>query len=160
MTARLDWYGCATFRLTVGSLVLFLDAYIDRVPGAAGAAVSTVMLGPTRSRKYDSRPDAAYRPVPVVMWKSIRSVSANSRDSYSLISERTVALRDGQTLRLETGVGVIPVDTTNDAEGAIYTMTQTSPEFRESDLPLEEIARLFGLPASDVLRAGYVTTGW
>jgi L-ascorbate metabolism protein UlaG (beta-lactamase superfamily) len=36
MTARLDWYGCATFRLTVGSLVLFLDAYIDRVPKAAG----------------------------------------------------------------------------------------------------------------------------
>ena len=36
MTARLDWYGCATFRLTVGSLVIFLDAYIDRVPSAAG----------------------------------------------------------------------------------------------------------------------------
>src|SRR5256884_9798978 len=35
MTARLDWYGCATFRLTVGSLVIFLDAYIDRVPSAA-----------------------------------------------------------------------------------------------------------------------------
>ncbi len=36
MAARLDWYGCATFRLTVGSLVIFLDAYIDRVPGAPG----------------------------------------------------------------------------------------------------------------------------
>ena len=36
MTARLDLYGCATFRLTVGSLVIFLDAYIDRVPSAAG----------------------------------------------------------------------------------------------------------------------------
>jgi len=32
LKARLDWYGCATFRLTVGSLVIFLDAYIDRVP--------------------------------------------------------------------------------------------------------------------------------
>ena len=39
MTARLDWYGCATFRLTLGSLVLFLDAYIDRVPGAAGTGL-------------------------------------------------------------------------------------------------------------------------
>src|SRR5690348_735878 len=39
MTARLDWYGCATFRLTVGSLVLFLDAYIDRIPGAAGTGL-------------------------------------------------------------------------------------------------------------------------
>jgi L-ascorbate metabolism protein UlaG (beta-lactamase superfamily) len=37
MTARLDWYGCATFRLTLpGEVVVFLDAYIDRVAGAAG----------------------------------------------------------------------------------------------------------------------------
>ncbi|MDH4143719.1 MAG: MBL fold metallo-hydrolase, partial [Acidimicrobiia bacterium] len=41
--ATLDWYGCATYRLTVpaakadgSDLVVFLDAYIDRVPGAAG----------------------------------------------------------------------------------------------------------------------------
>jgi L-ascorbate metabolism protein UlaG (beta-lactamase superfamily) len=34
MTATLDWLGCATFRLPVGKLVLFLDAYIDRVPEA------------------------------------------------------------------------------------------------------------------------------
>ncbi len=39
MTARLDWYGCTTFRLTVGSLVLFLDAYIDRIPEAAGTGL-------------------------------------------------------------------------------------------------------------------------
>src|SRR5258708_16507344 len=39
MTARLDWYGCATFRLTVGPLVIFLDAYIDRVPSAAGTGL-------------------------------------------------------------------------------------------------------------------------
>jgi L-ascorbate metabolism protein UlaG (beta-lactamase superfamily) len=36
MTARLDWYGCATFRLTIDKLVIFLDAYIDRVPSAPG----------------------------------------------------------------------------------------------------------------------------
>ncbi len=36
-TATLDWYGCATFRLTLpGDTVVFLDAYIDRVPSAAG----------------------------------------------------------------------------------------------------------------------------
>jgi hypothetical protein len=39
MTAQLDWYGCATFRLTVGSLVIFLDAYIDRIPEAAGTGL-------------------------------------------------------------------------------------------------------------------------
>ncbi len=36
-TATLDWYGCATFRLSLpDGLVVFLDAYIDRVEGAAG----------------------------------------------------------------------------------------------------------------------------
>jgi L-ascorbate metabolism protein UlaG (beta-lactamase superfamily) len=39
MTAQLDWYGCATFRLTLGSLVIFLDTYIDRIPGAAGTGL-------------------------------------------------------------------------------------------------------------------------
>jgi len=34
VTATLDWFGCATFRLTVGELVIFLDAYLDRVPAA------------------------------------------------------------------------------------------------------------------------------
>lgn len=34
MTTSLDWYGCATFRLSVGGLVLWLDTYIDR-PSAA-----------------------------------------------------------------------------------------------------------------------------
>ena len=37
--ATLDWFGCATFRLTIGELVVFLDAYLDRVPGAVGPGV-------------------------------------------------------------------------------------------------------------------------
>jgi L-ascorbate metabolism protein UlaG (beta-lactamase superfamily) len=40
MAATLDWYGCATFRLTVGDLVVFLDAYIDRVPQAPGTGLT------------------------------------------------------------------------------------------------------------------------
>jgi L-ascorbate metabolism protein UlaG (beta-lactamase superfamily) len=36
MTATLDWYGCATFRLQVAGLTVFLDAYVDRAEGAAG----------------------------------------------------------------------------------------------------------------------------
>ena len=34
MDVRLDWLGCATFRLTLGETVVFLDAYIGRVPSA------------------------------------------------------------------------------------------------------------------------------
>jgi L-ascorbate metabolism protein UlaG (beta-lactamase superfamily) len=36
----LDWYGCATFRLRTGGLTIFLDAYIDRVAGAAGTGLT------------------------------------------------------------------------------------------------------------------------
>ena len=39
VTATLDWYGCATFRLTLPGVVVFLDAYIDRVPGAPGTGL-------------------------------------------------------------------------------------------------------------------------
>ncbi len=38
--ATLDWYGCATFRLNVDGLTVFLDAYIDRAEGAAGSGTS------------------------------------------------------------------------------------------------------------------------
>ncbi|MGE0827283.1 MAG: MBL fold metallo-hydrolase [Candidatus Binatia bacterium] len=34
MAITLDWLGCATFRLNINDLVVFLDAYIDRVPSA------------------------------------------------------------------------------------------------------------------------------
>jgi len=40
MTTTLDWYGCATFRLRVAGLTIFLDAYIDRAPNAAGTGRS------------------------------------------------------------------------------------------------------------------------
>ena len=34
MNITIEWFGVATFRLTIGELVLFLDAYMDRVPAA------------------------------------------------------------------------------------------------------------------------------
>jgi L-ascorbate metabolism protein UlaG (beta-lactamase superfamily) len=34
MDIRLDWLGCATFRLTLGTTVVFLDSYMERVPSA------------------------------------------------------------------------------------------------------------------------------
>jgi L-ascorbate metabolism protein UlaG (beta-lactamase superfamily) len=40
VTTVLDWYGCATFRLRTAGLTVFLDAYIDRAPTAAGAGRS------------------------------------------------------------------------------------------------------------------------
>jgi L-ascorbate metabolism protein UlaG (beta-lactamase superfamily) len=40
----LDWYGCATFRLRTAGLTIFLDAYIDRAPNAAGAGRSAAEI--------------------------------------------------------------------------------------------------------------------
>jgi L-ascorbate metabolism protein UlaG (beta-lactamase superfamily) len=40
MSATLDWYGCATFRLRTTGLTIFLDAYIDRVPNAPGTGLT------------------------------------------------------------------------------------------------------------------------
>lgn len=40
MAVTLDWLGCATFRLNIHDLVVFLDAYIDRVPSAAPTGIA------------------------------------------------------------------------------------------------------------------------
>ncbi len=40
MTITLEWLGTATFRLTIGDLVLFLDSYMDRVPMAPPVGLS------------------------------------------------------------------------------------------------------------------------
>jgi L-ascorbate metabolism protein UlaG (beta-lactamase superfamily) len=40
MATSLDWYGCATFALRSAGLTIFLDAYIDRAPDAAGTGLT------------------------------------------------------------------------------------------------------------------------
>jgi L-ascorbate metabolism protein UlaG (beta-lactamase superfamily) len=40
MTSTLDWYGCSTFRLRSAGITVLLDAYIDRVSGAAGPGLT------------------------------------------------------------------------------------------------------------------------
>lgn len=41
MSVTLDWLGCATFRLTVDDLVVYLDAYMDRVSSAPDVGLRT-----------------------------------------------------------------------------------------------------------------------
>jgi L-ascorbate metabolism protein UlaG (beta-lactamase superfamily) len=40
MSVTLEWLGTATYRLTIGDLVVFLDAYMDRVPAAPPVGLS------------------------------------------------------------------------------------------------------------------------
>jgi L-ascorbate metabolism protein UlaG (beta-lactamase superfamily) len=39
--STLEWFGTATFRLTVGDRVLFFDGYLDRVPGLPPVGLTT-----------------------------------------------------------------------------------------------------------------------
>lgn len=39
--ATLEWFGCTTFRFSVDGITVFLDAYIDRAPGADGPPGAT-----------------------------------------------------------------------------------------------------------------------
>src|SRR3984893_11884875 len=41
---RLDWLGCATFRFVLGELVVYLDAYIDRVASAPKTGVTVAAV--------------------------------------------------------------------------------------------------------------------
>src|SRR5579884_1557221 len=44
MTVTLDWLGVATFRLVVDDLVIFLDAYMDRVPAAPDVGLTSAQV--------------------------------------------------------------------------------------------------------------------
>lgn len=41
MSITLDWLGVSTFRLNIDGLVIFLDAYMDRVPAAPSVGLTT-----------------------------------------------------------------------------------------------------------------------
>lgn len=89
--------------------------------------------------------------------------------AHILHSEGRVQLRADEPLRIETGVGVIPVEVTPtgvvinpqkiSAAGPLYTMTQAAPEFRDAPATLAEIAASVGLQPTDILRAEEVSTG-
>ncbi len=79
--------------------------------------------------------------------------------AHTLVSERVVALAEGESLRLETGAGVIPVDISTVDGAPLYTMTQAKPEFRDCDVPVETIAACVGLAPHYIVRAEHVSTG-
>lgn len=44
MSIRLDWYGCATFRLEVAGIVIYLDTYMDRPAGAPDVGMASAWV--------------------------------------------------------------------------------------------------------------------
>ena len=79
--------------------------------------------------------------------------------AHALVSERLVRLGEAETLRLETGAGVIPVDVSLHDGEPRYTMTQAAPEFRAASETPDEIARWLGLAAGDIAHVENVSTG-
>jgi PhzF family phenazine biosynthesis protein len=77
--------------------------------------------------------------------------------AHTLVSEGIAKLAEGESLRLETGAGVIPLDIAGDPP--LYTMTQVAPQFRECEHSLIDVASWIGLEPGDVVRAAYVSTG-
>lgn len=73
-----------------------------------------------------------------------------------VLATEGIAKHDGE-LRLETGAGVIPVVV--DASAQSYTMTQATPQFRDSRHSPDEIASWIGLGRGDIVRAEDVSTG-
>ena len=78
--------------------------------------------------------------------------------AHTLISEGRVALAPGESLRLESGAGVIPVEVSA-GEQPLYTMTQVAPQFRPSEFARATIAACLDLEERDVLLTEWVSTG-
>ena len=79
--------------------------------------------------------------------------------AHILSTERNVRTAHGAPLLIEMQAGVIPVEVSQENGAPRYTMTQVTPEFRESDIAIGTIAASIGLESRDVLRAEFVSTG-
>jgi PhzF family phenazine biosynthesis protein len=77
--------------------------------------------------------------------------------SHILVSEGRVQIGEGETLRIETGAGVIPVEVGGAPQR--YTMTQAAAEFRSYEHGPETVAPWLGLETADVVRIEEVSTG-
>lgn len=78
--------------------------------------------------------------------------------SHIIVSEERVPLMAGESLRLETGAGVIPVEI-GEGLSPLYTMTQAAPEYGPADVDRATIAASIGLAPTDVVREERVSTG-
>jgi len=113
--ATLDWYGCATFRLTTGGLTVFLDAYIDRAPDAPGTGLTAddidecdwIVIGHAHfdhlygAERIMARTNATL----IGSYESVRVM-----ESAGVPPERMIAVAGGERVRLadDITVSVLP----------------------------------------------------
>jgi PhzF family phenazine biosynthesis protein len=71
--------------------------------------------------------------------------------AHVIHTTRRADIAPGESLRLETGAGIIPL--TVEGDPPKYTMTQAKPEFRTASDTVEAIASWIGLAADDIALA-------
>ena len=114
--STLDWYGCATFRLrTAEGLTVWLDAYLDRVPGAEQSGVTVddvttadwILVGHSHfDHLWGAERIAARTGATVVgSYESVRVLAA-----AGLPEEQLIAVGGGERVALDpsTSVRVLP----------------------------------------------------
>ncbi len=109
--ATLDWYGCATFRLQAAGITVFLDAYIDRVPGAPGTGLTAddvdecdwIVVGHSHfDHLYGAERIVANTGATMIgSYESVRLMEA-----AGVPSERLIAVAGGERVRLSDDVTV------------------------------------------------------
>lgn len=113
MTARLDWFGCATFRFDLDGTVVFLDAFLDRFPGAAGTTVvieeieraDWIVIGHSHFDHLFGAERLA-RQTGATIIGSYETVRIMEREGVP--SEQLMAVSGGERIRLAPGVTVTP----------------------------------------------------
>lgn len=108
-TTTLDWYGCATFRLRTAGLTVFLDAYIDRIPSAAGTGRSAsdvsecdwILIGHSHfDHLYGAETIMANTDATLVgSYETVRMMEAAGVDA-----SRMICVAGGETIDLGPGV--------------------------------------------------------
>jgi L-ascorbate metabolism protein UlaG (beta-lactamase superfamily) len=111
MDATLDWLGCATFRLRIGELVIFLDAYLDRVPSANPVGLDVddvaeaqwIVVGHSHFDHLYGAERIARRTGATVLgsYETVRVLQA-----VGVPEGQLVAVAGGETVRLGDGVSV------------------------------------------------------
>lgn len=100
MNITLDWLGCATFRLTLDDTVVFLDAYMDRVPSAPPVGLTTAEV-----RKADfvlaGHAHFDHLAGAEVIAKNTGAMIIGSNESARIMREQGVP--EGQLLRSQGG---------------------------------------------------------
>src|SRR5262245_50944391 len=111
MDATLDWFGCATFRLHVAGLTIFLDAYIDRAANAPGTGLTAddidecdwIIVGHSHfdhlwgAERIMGRTDATL----IASYESVRMM-----EQAGVPAERMICVAGGETVDLGNDVRV------------------------------------------------------